>query len=335
MVIVSRRVCILLSVVTVACSSGGTGGTNASSLSIGEGGSEGGSQTTASTGGASASATVSASEGVDSGGSSDASVGTSSDADSDATDGGSTGPAPASCDEDPEACNAWFLPRGASQWEAVTIGGPASLVPDGPVLAAFDIEAPRIAFVVTASEVARVDLERRTWLSKTTTAELFAEVDVDIAAAYSIPAYWGGMPGAPESVAIVGSDVAFLYDYDVAGQSFAFDQATALVGAWDGPGAPALAEVREMWLDVTNDDGWASQDVSVACPGAVGPVGPYVGIVTDDAVQVLDAGYCFDFFPPVAFANFEPMSLAGAPTPDRVGGITYNESTGLVVFAAD
>jgi len=321
---------MLVSLVAVACSSGDGRGNTGSSLSIGDATGESATGGTGSMTGVDT--TASLSDGTDSATSApDDATGTS--ADSDPSSDGSSGPGPTSCAEDEAACDAWFLPRDAAQWEAVTIGGPVALAPGGPVLAAFDIEEPRIGFVLTADELVRVDLEQRTWVSKTTIADRFPELNVEIFSAYSVPAYWAGMPGAPEGVTIGGSDVAFLYEYDAASDTFAFDQSTVFGNEWDDPGAPVRTDVREMWLDLTNDEGWADHDVSEICPDAQGPVGPHIAVVTDGAVQVLDAGYCFAFFPPVDIAAFAPMGLPGAPPAERIGGVAYNETTGLVVFA--
>jgi hypothetical protein len=312
----------------LACAAGSSRETHGTSLSIGD-----------TTGG-----TVT--EGTASSGASDPSVSTttvgtddgtaSTNADSTgevdaSSDGGSTG-APQSCADDVAACDAWFLPRGASAWEAVTIGGPAALAPNGSVLAAFDIEADHVAFLITADELVRVDLDGRSWISKTSLGDTLPEINVDVFGAYSIPAYQGGMPGAPESITITGSDVAFLYNY--AAGTFTFDQSTVFGDEWNGPAAPAKSSVREMWLDLTNDDGWVGNDVSEIC-AASGPVGPYVGVVTDAQVYIEDAGYCFDFFPAVDYSAFGPFGLPAAPPVDRMGGIAYNETTGLVVFASD
>lgn len=236
------------------------------------------------------------------------------------------------CAEDPASCDAWFLPKGTNAWEAVTIGGPAALAPSSAVLAAFDIEAERIAFVVTADEVIEVDLESRTWVAKTTVADRFPEIEAPVLSAYSIPAYWGGNEGAPEGITIAGSDVAFLYNF--ANGAFTYDQSTVFGPEWNEPGAPAGADVRAMWLDVTNGDGWVTNEVSELCE-ANGPVGPYLSVVTGDAVHVMDVGVCFDFFPGVPYGQFGPFAFDGAPPPDRVGGAAYNESTGLVVFAGE
>src|SRR5262245_33208421 len=101
----------------LACAGGSSRETHGTSLSIGE--STGGTVTegTASTSGSdpSVSSTV---------GTSDGTVSTNADSTGDvdaSSDGGTTGPAQ-SCADDVAACDAWFLPRGASAWEPVTIG---------------------------------------------------------------------------------------------------------------------------------------------------------------------------------------------------------------------
>lgn len=327
----------LASILVAACSSGAERDDRGSSASLGEASDGSGSNATqwsggdptSTTGDPSASGTTPADTTAD-----DPSAPTSTDDPSAPTStDDTTGGPPLSCAEDDAACNAWFLPPGATQWEAVVLGGPAALAPSGVVLAAFDIEAPQLGFVVTSDEVVRVDLAARTWESKESFADLFGEVNVDVVSAYSVPAYWGNAPpGAPESVAFTGTDVAFLYRYDEAADTFEFDQAVGFGDEWSEPGAPAGASVREMWLDVTNAEGWIDADASRICSAAEGPIGPYMAIITDE-VHVLDGGYCFEFFPAVDYAAFTPTGYAGTPAVDRIGGALYNEATGLTVFA--
>ena len=304
-----------------ACAGGSSRDTGATSLSIGDGSTGTATGSTGSTGGSATSTTS-----VDADSSAATSVDATSNVDGSSDEGTTTAP-PTSCADDESACDAWFLPRGASSWEAVTIGGPAALAPSGPVLAAFDIEATHDAFLITADELVRVDLDQRTWVSKTMIADRFPELNVAVFAAYSIP-------GTPESITITGPDVAFLYNYDAGSDTFTFDLSTVFGEEWNGPAAPDATTVREFWLDLTNDDGWCTNDVSEICMNGSGPVGPHIAIVTDAEVYVEDAGYCFDFFPPVAYAAYGPFALGGAPAIDRIGGIAYNETTGLVVFAA-
>lgn len=320
----------------VACSSGAERDDRGSSASLGEAESGPASNATAWTSGedsTSSSGTATASS--ISASSTTSPEATTDDSDSlTSTGGDTTGSVALSCADDESACNAWFLSPGAMQWEALTIGGPAALAPAGPVRAAFDIEASMIGFLVTDDELVRVDLSTRAWLSKTAIDDQFSEVNVQVESAYSIPAHWANMPGAPESIALAGTDVAFLYEYDEAADSFAFDQAVPLGDSWNGPAAPQAGTVREMWLDVTNADGWLDANASRVCPGADGPIGPYMAVLTD-RVFVLDAGYCFEFFPPIDFDMFPPLARPGVPAVDRIGGIVYNETRGLVVFAVD
>jgi hypothetical protein len=316
-------------IVSVGCSSGAARMETGTSLSVGEG------EGSSSAGGGTASASE-PSTGLDSvsGPSSTGPDGTGMPTSS--SDGGSedgTGEPPLSCARDSAACDAWFLPRGATAWEPITIGGPAALAPSSAVLAAFDIEAERIAYVITVDEVIEVDLEQRRWVSKASRDDRFPEITAPVLSAYSIPAYWGTEPDSPESVTLAGSDVAFTYTY--AGGTFSYEVTNAFGPEWSEPGAPVGTEVRDMWLDLTNDDGWADADLSQACPGVRGPVGPYVAVLTADQAQVLDVGSCFDFFSAEPYAAFTPLGFDGAPPGDRVGGAAYNETTGLVVFAGE
>lgn len=241
---------------------------------------------------------------------------------------------PASCADDPSLCEAWFLPRDAQAWETAMIGGPAALAPSSPVLAAFDIEAEQIGYVITASEVIRVDLQQRVWLGKTDFADAFPDVDVPVLTAWSIPAYWD-MESNAEGIALTGVDVAFIYAYDSPTLSFDFLEASAFGPEWDTANAPDPSAMRDLWIDVTNDAGWVTNSLDEVCDGATGPVGSHIAVVTDSSVHVDEAGYCFQFFDPVPYAQFAPFGLPGAPAANEIGGALYSESLGLVVFAGD
>jgi hypothetical protein len=324
---------VLLALCTVACSAGAGRDSANGSASIGEstGGGMTGPATDWTSGGSTSGDTTDASASADatSTGMGPTTASTTDDPSTDESTGG-----PTSCADDPAACEAWFLPRDAASWQAVMLGGPAALAPSSPVLAAFDIEAEQIGFVITATELIRVDLEQRAWVSKTELADTLPDVDIAVRGAWSIPAYWDMATGR-EGVAIMGDDVAFIYGYDAATDAFDFDQATAFGAEWSTMNAPDPSAIRDLWIDVTNDDGWVTNALDEVCDGANGPVGPHVAVVTDTSVHIDEAGTCFEFFDPVPYAQFAPFGLAGAPQAERIGGALYSESLGLVVFAGD
>jgi hypothetical protein len=322
---------VVVALLVAACSSGAGRDDTDPSASIGE--TTGGGMTGPATNWTSADGTGTGTEGdVTTDATVDPSASTSATTSvDDTTEGDSTG-APATCADDPALCEAWFLPREADAWEAVVIGGPAALGPSSPVLAAFDIEAEQLGFVVTATEVIQVDLVQRAWTMKTDFADTFPDVDVPVVTAWSIPAYWDQQQNV-ESIAFTGLDVAFFYSYDEG--SFDFVEASAFGAEWSTPNAPDPAAMRDLWVDLTNDDGWVTNALDEVCDGAEGPVGPHIAIVTDTSVHVDEAGYCFQFFDPVPYAAFAPFALPGAPAASEVGGALYSETLGLVVFAGE
>lgn len=326
------RLHVLVALALAACSSGAGRDEGDPSASIGE--TTGGGMTGPATNWTSADGTGSDSSDATTGTSVVPTTTASSTTTADDTSGDGTTGTDATCAEDPAACDAWFLPRNADAWEAVTIGGPAALAPSSPVLAAFDIEAEQVGFVITATEVIRVDLEQRTWLMKTNVGDTFPDIDVPVIAAWSIPAYWDQMLDA-EGIAITGVDVAFIYTYGAANMTFDFDQATAFGAEWGSANAPDPSTMRDLWIDVTNDEGWVTNALSEACDGADGPVGPHVAVVTDTSVHIDEGGVCFEFFEPVPYAQFTPFGLPGAPAANEIGGALYSEGLGLVVFAGD
>jgi hypothetical protein len=260
--------------------------------------------------------------------------GTADDAptDDDGSSGGDStgGPPSMSCADDPAACDAWVLPPGAAAWEPITIGGPTALAPEGDVLAAFDIEAPEIAFVVTGSDVSILDLATRSWTSKRDFAATFPDVGGDpLRSAFSVPASMTDVD--TESVTLGSSDTAYIYEYDIPSEAFTFVEATVFGAGWALPEAPMGADVRAMWVDIANAHAWIDPTTPTPC-GVDIPIGPTLPVVAGANVHVMEAGACFEFFTPVSYTEFEPFSLPGAPDVELVGGALYSESRGLWIF---
>ncbi|MCX4243117.1 hypothetical protein [Paraliomyxa miuraensis] len=258
-----------------------------------------------------------------------------SDVDPDST-GSTTGPPPASCDDDPAACTAWILTPGSAQWVATALDAGSTLAPTGPVRAAFDVESELEGFVITDTRVHVVDLASRLWVRSDNRSDVLPELgDDEIKIAYSVPAYWGemfgGRPGL-ESITFLSATTVYAYVYEIDTQSFTFDFSTTDFGAaWSAPAAPTRPAMQAAWLDVTNDEGWAQGDIMRLC-GVAGAVVPHVAVLGEGDVHVSDAGYCFEFFDPVPYASFEPFGRPGAPPDDLPGAALYNETMGLWLF---
>ncbi|MEM7158970.1 MAG: hypothetical protein AAF799_39395 [Myxococcota bacterium] len=258
---------------------------------------------------------------------------TAGEVDDDGTDssGGDTDPPPASCDDDPAACSVWILPSGAGGWMPLALDG--ALAPTETVRAAFDVESELEGFVVTDTRVHVVDLAARAWVRQDNRADVLPELgEEEVLVAYSIPSTWGSGDGTAEGVTFLTADTIYLYNYQIATQTFVFESAlTDFSDPWDAPAAPMPAQMRASWLDVTNADGWYDADIMRLC-GTAGNPGPYVAVVATDQVHVNDAGYCFEFDEPVSLGAFPPFSLAEAPGPEDVGALLYNETLGLWAF---
>ena len=240
------------------------------------------------------------------------------------------GPPPMSCRDDPGACDAWVLPPGGAAWEAITIGGPAALAPAGDVLAAFDIEAPERAYVLSASDVSILDLATRSWTTKLSFDDTFPQVGTDaLKAGYSVPPSMAD--STHESVTLASADTAYIYTYDISAEAFAFEEATVFGAGWELPEAPMGADLRAMWVDLANADGWVDDQQATPC-GAASPIGPNLPVLAGTRVHVLEAGTCFEFFAPVDYEDFAPFQLPGAPDPTLVGAAAFSTTQGLWLF---
>lgn len=263
---------------------------------------------------------------VDSGGSGD----------EDPDSSGSTTAPPVSCDDDPTACTAWILTPGSNQWIPEALDADSTLAPTEPVRAAFDVESELEGFVITETRIHVVDLASRLWVRSENLGDALPELGNDeILVAYSIPAYWGEMfggPGGVESVTLLSASTVYIYDYEIDTQSFVFDLSTTDFGAaWDAPAAPSRPAMQAAWLDLTNDDSWATGSIMQLC-GVAGTLAPHTVVLADGNAHVADAGYCFEFFDPVPHAMFAPFGLPGAPGSNEPGATLFNETMGLWAF---
>ncbi|MBL4684895.1 MAG: hypothetical protein JKY37_09925 [Nannocystaceae bacterium] len=243
---------------------------------------------------------------------------------------------PAACADDLAACDAWVLAPDTGVWNPITIGGPTPLAPTGEVLAAFDIEAPQLVYVLSATDVSVLDLETQSWITKLDFAATFPNIGDDpLLAAYSIPGHWGAKfegDANIEGITMVSSTTVYIYRYDIEAETFTFGEASAFADSWFTPNAPPQGQLRAGWLDVTNAHDWATGSPEALCGAAATETGPHVPIIAANQVHIVDAGSCFEFYAPEAYATFVPTGLPGAPDVGIVGAGAYSETQGLWLF---
>ncbi len=88
------------------------------------------------------------------------------------------------------------------------------------------------------------------------------------------------------------------------------------------------------WFLAPGTDAW--QAVTIGGPAALAPSSRVVAAFdTASQVHVLEVRYCFDFLTGEPYASFDPTALPSAPPIERVGGMLFNDTTGLVTFAGD
>ncbi|MBV1857610.1 MAG: hypothetical protein KUG77_04300 [Nannocystaceae bacterium] len=253
------------------------------------------------------------------------------------TDEGTTGNVPpASCAEDVAACDAWVLAPGAGAWEPIAIGGPAPLAPTGEVVAAFDVEAPQLAYVLSATDVSVLDMTTRSWVSKLDFAATFPNVGDDpLLTAYSIPGHWTASFGGDanlEGLTLLSATTVYLYEHNIEAETFTFQEAVSFRQSWHEANAPTKSQLRAGWLDVTNAHDWVTGSPAILCDADATETGPYTSVIASTQVHISESGICFDFFPPVTYAAFPPTSLPGAPAVGIVGAAAYSETEGLWLF---
>ena len=117
----------------------------------------------------------------------------------------------------------------------------------------------------------------------------------------------GGKPAGTE---------AFAYTFQAGTSTFKLDAQVPCCGDdWVGPNAPPdpVTSVRAGWARLDDPDGWIPGNPTDLC--ALDPPMPLYGYsvaIGDGLVYPQDIGYCFDFYPPIPYAQFTPFSYPGA-----------------------
>lgn len=229
-----------------------------------------------------------------------------------------------------DTCGLWFLPRGATAWQAFArdVGReqvpprPSPHAPALPVRAAVDIESLGLAYVLTDTTFHLLDLGTRAWVDSGPRTQLLPEsAGASLVTAYTVPAHHGDPTGMNEGVVLHFRDRVLHYQFALASRAMRFTRRDP-IAPWTGTHAPSLDRVRLCWLDLQNSEGWITQNPASFCPPGTTTdtrVGPYFAMITDTAVHTADAGYCFQWIATVPHSTFPPFRLPGAPAPAALG----------------
>lgn len=312
---------------------GGSGPNTTAVASLGDGTDDGNGTTTASV---SATDSDGGQDDLTGGESMTSTTGSGSDSGDDVDPDSDSSGGAASCETNPAACTAWLLAPGGGSWVAMDLDSDSPMAPSEPVLAAFDIEDERIGFAITAARVHELDLVSRQWVGSRNRDDVMPELaGQDVLVGYTVPSHWSskdGQPGPTEGASFLTATDAFNYQYTVASGEFSFVSSVKLPATtWGSAGSPEVGTVRASWIDVLNGDGWANETVEEAC-GMPSPTGPYQAVVATNSVHLIDAGYCFMYFDPLAYDDFSPFGLPGAPAGSDIGGALYSETMGVWLF---
>lgn len=240
---------------------------------------------------------------------------------------------PPTCEAAPETCEYWLLPPAAKQWQRVAVDPNAAFAPKQTVLAAVGLEPQHQIYVLTDSTYHVFSTETNTWTAAGQRDAIFPQ------AAGQPLFHAAGLADKPPDVIVtmVAGTQAFSYTFLADKNIFDFVATTACCGEdWMGPNAPAspYADVRDGWSRKGNADGWITGDPQTLCKlDDPSPVYAYNVSIGNGVVYPQDIGYCFDFYPPVAYEQFAPFSFPGTPANNLIGGAAYVD--GLYIFRGE
>ena len=240
---------------------------------------------------------------------------------------------PQTCEPAPETCEYWLLAPMEKQWQRVPVDPNAAFAPKGPVLTAIALEPQQQIYVLTADSYHVFSTTTKTWTTAGGRDDIFPQI------AGQMLFHGTGLTNKPPDVIVTlaAGTEAFAYTYLADSASFQLDAQVPCCGPnWVGPNAPPnpLAAVRAGWARIGDPDGWIAGDLQTLCGLAEPtPVYGYSIAIGDGFVYPQDIGYCFDFYPPVPFAQFPPFGYPGAPANNLIGGAAWVE--GLYIFRGE
>lgn len=222
----------------------------------------------------------------------------------------------------------WVHPSGGTEWDRFSLDPTSPSAPSAPVRAAFDVDSANEAYVLTGSSYHVLDLPSRSWTRSGPVSGPFPETGgASVVSAYSVPGrHAGGTPGT-ESVTLLvdegGTARVEIYDYVADTRTFTHVDTVdpCCAEQWDGPLAPAAADVVAQWLDVDNEDGWP-EPTRECDAGATAEI--YFGALSSTHVHVQDAGNCFEYVQRTVYGDFPPFGRAGAPPATSIGATFWH-----------
>lgn len=238
------------------------------------------------------------------------------------------------CTEDLDTCAYWRLPTNARQWTRVPVDPQAPFAPKSTVLAAIDLGPQHRIYALTATTYHVLTTTTQTWTGAGDRDAIFPQIA-------GKPLYWAdSLTNTPPdtSVTLMAGAEAFSYTFKGATTTFEHTATVPCCGNdWMAPNAPPTPyDVRDIWSRLDDPDGWLAGDPTTLC--ALDPPMPLYGYSVavgdaDGVIYLADLGYCFDFYPPVPYAQFTPFTYPGAPDNNQIGGAASLD--GLWIFRGE
>ncbi len=245
-----------------------------------------------------------------------------------------------SCVE-PDGCALWSLPVGDQQWNPIRWDelGNADLAPSAPIEASFSANAIRRAFILTHDTYHVLDLDEFGWVDAGDRDSMFPDLagaTLLIAFSYNDGELMGGLPTSTENVSMLTTETSWYYggfdpeSYDAAEVSEV--PCCDDNEGWQVPEAPAVDDVRAMWMDIVGENTWINP-MQYGCSQEQA-LGPHAVALTESMAHVQDITQCFEYTYAAGWEDFPPLTLAGAPSSGAlIGGAFYMHEEVFLVGA--
>ena len=201
--------------------------------------------------------------------------------------------------------------------ELITFAGEPH-APQAPIIAAANLQKINKAFVFTQSTYHLLSLPSKTWLGSGPIGSLFPGVPAtSVTSAYGVS--WD--TNDESTVTFVTDSQAYTYAFNNATEQVTVDPASPVTIDWSGSAGdyPDPTQIRAMYVDLTNSQGWVTIDPSALCGATATETGHYMAALDSlSTFYTLEAGSCFEWGSSMPVTTFPPFSEPGAPTASQI-----------------
>lgn len=204
--------------------------------------------------------------------------------------------------------------------------------PTQPVIAAANVQTRGEAYVFTSTTYHVLTLPGMEWIEHgSISSKLPGANGANLTSAYGVS--WDHDPFS--TMAFIEGEWVRNYDIDHStGAVTAHDDNPQFID-WTEVGdyPPQPQNLKDIWVALENDQGWAPGNPNQICGAEGTTMGPYAGGITNaGSIHMFDAGYCGVFYQMMPLGDFAPFGASGAPAAAGITAAFYVSPRLYIIF---